>query len=472
MFRDAYRRKYDAIRPDPSFRRALEDRMEEEMKVMRYGRGNRRAVRRRTIALVAVLALLLAATAVAVVQGSALRTQISEAGGKELASQVQDVHVADATEDFAFSIDEVLWEGDDMFVSYTASVPDDGHVYLVCPYEARLNGDRMALQSGVLFDDFFAGAHVFGGDYEASGSDILKWRDVNGSSGDQFSIKCAFLRAERPVAQLDGEAIHEMMDDSGILPNSDTLYCDQVSERNTAPVVYLSYYPEVRAQIEANIEETARSRGYESADALRSADWEGYNAEEKTSPEELSASGIATLMAERSLCVPVEKSENQEAVLNDVAQRKYEMDGYSIEITQFNISHFYAHVEAIIRSADGGVKEWTQDAPYGEYYGLVNADGTDYGKLSFALGKGGVETLDGEAVYSIGINIDGIFPVEETTEVYLVPEVSNPDGTYAHADMSRAIRLEPIYNPELPAATPEPAPESTQDPAETDDLSA
>ena len=92
-------------------------------------------VYRKTVLLVAaVTALLLMATAVAVVSGhSGFKSRLESEGIDEVAGLVQEAHVSaapEADDGFEFSIDELLWEDDDLYISHSISVPEDG-AYMV-----------------------------------------------------------------------------------------------------------------------------------------------------------------------------------------------------------------------------------------------------------------------------------------------------------------------------------------------------
>ena len=81
-----------------------------------------------TVTLAAALIILAtAAAAMAVVLGNArFKRALTAGGADDVAALVQEVHVpaaGDGTEGFGLSIDEILWEDDLLYFSYTASVP-------------------------------------------------------------------------------------------------------------------------------------------------------------------------------------------------------------------------------------------------------------------------------------------------------------------------------------------------------------
>lgn len=409
---------------------------------------------RRLITLVAAaLILVFAATAVAVVQGNALRNQMNVSGGQELAAQVQDVHVRSDDDDFSFTIDEILWEGEDMFISYTVDVPDDGNVYLFSPARIELNGKEINQDYGI-DAEFFSSMFAVGGEYGTHTTEIMQLKmegDIPKQDEHDLSMECLFMRANRELVKIEAEAFNDLFtepDDQGnenqMVKNADVLYyTETVPERSGAPAIYFHYYPEVRAVM---------------------------GEPQMLSPEALEGTGIAEMVKTCAISIPVSHSTGNRSTFNDVAQRIFDMDGYSIEITELNLSHFNMEFEALIRKEGGVAAEWTENEPYGQWYFLCYADGSDLGVHNGWSMSGGEHYLtdSGEHVYRIEGNGQGIYPVENITEIYLAPYIDDENGEIAGHDMSRAIKLEPIYNPDLPESTPEPEP----DPAETDDLSS
>ena len=77
-------------------------------------------------------------------------------------------------------------------------------------------------------------------------------------------------------------------------------------------------------------------------------------------------------------------------------------------------------------------------------------------------------TESGEKVYRIEGSSEGIYFLEGLTEIYLAPDIFDANGEHVDSDMTRAIRLNPIYNPDLQETTSE----SEVDFAETDDISS
>ena len=414
----------------------------------------KKAYSRRMIALLAaVLVLVFAAAAAAVVQSDVLRTKMNASGGEKAAALVQDVHMADGSDGFSFTVEEVLREGGKMYISYTVSVPDDGKIYLFSPCGIRMN-DRQIFPDGALDTEFFATMYALGGAYGTSVTQIMQIDPEEtclNAGQNMLGCQCIFMEAGRPLEKLDAEAFYALLtepDSSGaehqLMRNADILYYfDTMPAGDPVPVVYLFHYPEVRRVFDEH-----------AADLLTAADLEN--------------AGIASHARTCEVLVPLEGAGAEGPKLNDVLQRVYFMDGYSIVIEELSISRFCASFRAVIRSEDDAFTEWSGEAPFGQYYELCNADGTDFGEIDSCILGADVLVEDGKAVYRIEGSYRGIFPVEDLWEICLVPAVFDDGGIFSHLDMERAIRLTPMNNPQRIGNEAEPE----TDPAAADDLSA
>lgn len=407
--------------------------------------------RSRRIAWVAAAAALLAlalGTAVAVVQGNVLRTRMA-AGGKTLAAKVQDIHMTAARDGFSFTVDELLQEGDALYLSYTAAVPEDGRTYFFSPCGMSMGGEPLSCTAG-LEADFFANLYALGGEYGSSVSQVMELRLPKGE-GDAAGLDCAcvFLLAEKPLHELEDASLFSALlteaDAAGnanqLMQDARVLYFYNTSvEGDPAPVVYLHYYPEIRAIYEKK-------------------------GEDRLDVQDLEAAGLASELCTLELSLPMQGMGKEVALRNDVMQHIYFMDGYKIEVCRLQLSHFEAEFEAIIRSDDVAFSEWTGELPFGQYYSLCNADGSDFGRVDYQLSGGDTIVLEnGKTAYNVSGSMGGVFPIDGLNEIYLAPFSS--EGR----DMRCAIRLTPIRNPERIETENEQ--EYVKDPAETDDLSS
>lgn len=405
-----------------------------------------RVRRIRWIAVAAALLALALGTAVAVVQGNALRTRMA-AGGDGLVSQVRDIHKSAAQDGFSFIIEEVLAEGDAIFLSYTATVPSDGRIYLFSPCGMALDGVPLTCDTG-LETDFFSNLYALGGMYGNSITQVIKLRLQRNmpETAARLSCSCAFMLAERPLKRIDAAALDRLLtepDASGnanqLMRNAETLYYYDTSvEGDPIPMVYLHYYPEIRAIFEKK----------------------GRN---MLAVEDVERAGIGRIERVLELSIPMGGEVMDLPLRNDVTQHIYFMDGYSIELRRLHLTPFEAEFEALIRTEGDGLAEWTEDLPFGQYYELCNGDGSDFGRVDFCLNSGDIIALgNGGRAYMVSGSMGGVFPVDGLNEICLAPVESGK------RDMGRSIRLTPIRNPDCMLDRPEPA----VDPAETDNLSS
>ena len=473
MFKEAYREKFDAIHPDPALRQAIAERMNE----MQYGNDRRyvrRGVSRRMISvLAALLVLMLTATAVAVVQGRMLRSQMEEQGDETIAAQVQDVHVSDAEDGFGFTIDEVVWEDDGIYLSYTITVPDDGNAYLYGLHVPEINGE--ALKPGS--DSYLASysnlnaVHAAGGDYPCKATDVLRLAAdpaQKDRADNRLSMRVGFFRAESEIVQLtDYDAFLTVVtyepDDINhnmpIIEGVDKLY-SHYAVGNGTPLIDLSYYRAVKELQQSRINVLNARDDLSGADRLRL-----LGTAMQLSEDDLVNLGIAKeIAAERELIIPLNLSGMQETVYNDVAQRLYEMDGYTIEITEFRLSHFGAKFRALIRK-DGEINFTEYDGDYDNAHpvdGLINEplarsyalcapNGTELGSDKFYWGGANPVIDENGKVIAIEIDgdITGIISLDGLDEVLLVPQkrIVNGDTEEYVNVMDEAIALKPVFDP-------------------------
>ncbi len=503
--KDAYRRRFDAVQPDPNLRRRIEERMEAEMRNENHEkrRAPLRMSRRLAVALAAALILALTATAVAVVRGNLLRTKLEEQGDETIAAQVQDVHVADAGDGFGFTVDEVVWEDDQIYVSFAVSVPDDGESYLYGIYVPELNGRRMDFGADGYLDEMFwenSIAYPIGGKFEAATSGMLKELHADPAlkerTDNALRLRVAFFRANRPiegVADWDAYVAKTGWVDGSNkpmrLPNSDVLY---YQEDDAQPSVILSDLPEVAALFpefsEYGIEVTPEFNESSVPPEL------AFTA------EDIASTGLVELVAERELTVPLDSSGAQDTVYNDLVQHEYPMDGYTVVITDFHLTHFVAKYKGYIRKdgdlivrrdehrgyirkdGDGNLiicddeasGDPLEDEPIARYYELLRPDGSPLaGEEDFTMyGRDLTSDEEDREIIAIDGELRGVIPLDDLPQLLLAPVEyeTAEDGEILSKNylLDEALTLEPIHNPDKPEPTDEP----DYGAAEGDDLSS
>ncbi len=336
--------------PFPQTPKGFHDRVEQTLRGLedRDMKRNRR-YRKLTLALVAALIALLAIGAVAAVIGNnQLKDELSDAGAKDMAERVQDVHLADAGEGFNFTIDEAVWEGDDLYVSYTLSVPEDGNTYLVGLLVPRINGRPAEYRvGGYLEDGWTCSAIALGGKYPATDTFVkpiiadsreLELKDM------KLEVGAAFFKSNRPLQYLpgfyneEGDYAHPEMlvpwksarFKTTAFPDSDTLYYWDMDECG-APMVDLQMFPDV---LEVMAAEDAVEKGY-------AFDGRDYAFVDRVlTPKGLDHTGIASLAAERSVPLPLNKDMVSHDLYNGLAENTFRYDGMTITVEEFRMTHF------------------------------------------------------------------------------------------------------------------------------------
>lgn len=333
MIKEKYRAEFAHIEPDTDFLIRLE-----REAVRAPWPARRRIPRRLAAAIAAILILTLASTAVAVARGNLLRELFFGSGAADIAQQVQEVHAGAAKDGFCFTIDEVVWEGEELYLSYTAAVPDDGETYLLALPLPALNGEAMVPGSrpGAYIDGSFGALTVIGGIAPNCVSQVVSftWTQVEADTGDQIEAHPAFLRALRPVEVGEDCAEREAYG------AGEALRCFRYS-RNGELVVCVEPYPEVQAAREAHRSES------ESA-----GDFFGQAAPELT-PEMLAEAGLGEIAFTSDVTARLDAAAVEQTEFRGLAQNRFAMDGYTLEIRDFRLNHFHAELEATVYKDEG-----------------------------------------------------------------------------------------------------------------------
>ena len=408
MIKDAYKQEFDRVRPDEIFLKQL------ETAAIRTSRRGRQPVSRRLIAAVAaILILLLSATAVAVVRGNLLRSKLEEAGAADFAAQVQDVHIASASDGFSLAFDEFIWEGSALYISYSAAAPDDGETYLLALSTPQLSTSQagkvpMLATNPAFIDDYQGKLIALGGEYPNRTEGLLKfdWIDpaLREQEGGMISMHGVFLRALWPVEAIESKDWGEAFDASG-----DTL---RGYMRNGQLLLQPWRYPEVQAILKA--------RGVEDLSA-----------------EMIVQAGMGTIVHELGADVVLDASALPSSSFDRLSENHFEMDGYTLDVLNFSANLLHADCEFRI-TRDGGIRydesrateesnsftgaDPLEGEPLARSYALLRMDGaplayegtTSSTCVPAALGDGGY-ALD------VSCATDGILSLHDGAQVLLAP---------------------------------------------------
>ncbi len=418
------RRWQDPFPPTP---KEFHDRVEQTLRGLEDMdmKLTRRYKKLTTLLIAALIALLAIGAVAAVIGNNQLKDELSDAGAKDMAERVQDVHLADAGDGFNFAVDEVAWEGDDLYISYTLSVPEDGNTYLVGLLAPRINGRPANYRvGGYLEDGWTCSTIALGGKYPATDTFV---RPIIADSREldlkdmKLEVGAAFFKANRPLQYLpdfyneEGDYAHPEMlvpwesarRKTTAFPNSNTLYYWNLDECG-APMVDLWMFPDV---LEVMSAEDAVEMGY-------AFDGRDYAFVDRVlTPKGLDHTGIAKLAAERSISLPLSKDMVSHDLYNGLEENTFRYDDMTITVENFRMTHF--KIEARIwMLPDEGMPEKDDEVDFSRFPGVfieVN------GKELYSSMWGGTEFMRNDtSAFCWDYSYDGYVPLGELQSVRLV----------------------------------------------------
>ena len=413
---------------------------------------------RRGAALAAVLAaLLLMATAVAAVVGvTPFKDRLDAEGAGEVADNVQEVHMGSAPDDsgFAFSVDEIIWEDRNLYVSYSLSVPEDGS-YMVAMFTPTLNGEKLQYDAkGFTMpkfldrDDGQPTVLLMGGDRKARCSELwtfsvdprLKQRTDN-----RLAFRVVLLKSKADLP--GGGDWDDMLDppEYAVFSKDWLEWADDSIDPAAAQAM----------------DRVAASIGRDGTLTL----------------EDLVASGCAEYVTEKSLSMGLDASKLPETLYNDVTQHEFDRMGVHVRVDRFRMTHL--GVELRYTCSVPGAKADDQDAIdrlnafVDEHWRFCGVDGRPLGYSLGGTGGGGWSPLpDGTPAYELSWNESVLLSLEGMDEIAFAPcdYLDDPDGgNHPVYDMENAIALTPVYSEAVAEIDASATPEPTEQPWDDDE---
>ena len=413
--------------PFPRTPKGFHDRVEQTLsglEDMKMRRNNN--YRKLNVALTAALIAILATTAVAVavVLGNArFKQALTDGGADEVAALVQEVHVpatGDEADGFALSIDEIIWEDDKLYFTYTASVPEDGNRYLMALYTPLLNGEPMVFyatgwEASAFFDDRFQTVIPLGGVQPATCGQLLTFK-VNPALRQRAS-NALFLRADFFKTDID-------------LTNNQSGFESQF--KGVVPTVVLTFdesdrfgesFDSYAERLELSTEET---------EALHSiVDAAGEDG--ILTPEELSGVEGIEYATRRETRMAVDASKLKQTVYDGVEETAFEVNGCELTVEDFHMTHLGASFQLRVTAPTGMNEEEGmrlassvafpgQVNEHGYTWSLLRPDGSELALDERWEGGAGYQPLpDGTASYGLSYDSDGIIPLDGLEKVILMP---------------------------------------------------
>lgn len=447
--------------PFPRTPKGFHDRVEQtlgglENKNMRNHHNNRKL----RIALIAALIAILttAAVAVAVVLGNArFKQALTDSGADEVAALVQEVHVpatGDEADGFALSIDEIIWEDDKLYFTYTASVPEDGNRYLMALYTPLLNGEPMVFyatgwEASAFFDDRFQTVIPLGGVQPATCGQLLTFK-VNPALR-QKAANALFLRAEffKTDIRFTGS-------ESGI----------ETRFKAAVPTIDLTIARDEDSFMDYSEEMSLPAA---ESEALRSIA-KAAGADGVLTPDELSGVEGIEQIACREVRMALDASRLAQVVYDGVEETEFEIKGCEVNILDFHMTHLGASIRLRVTAPAGMTEEEGMRLAYSVVSPMEDEHGNGYSWCLFrpdgnmlALeegwsgGAGYGLSPDDRASYGFGFDIDSIIPLEGLEKLVLMPyRMHYDDHDQPVYDYLKdwAVELTPILRPAQTIAEP------------------
>lgn len=434
--------------PFPRTPRGFHDRVEQtlgglEEKDMKINRSYKRL----TALLAAAIVALLATAAVAVSLGNARFKQVLTNGGaKEVAALVQEAHVAgtgDEADGFALSVDEIIWEDDQLYFTYTASVPDDGNRYLLALYTPLLNGEPMVFTSmgwefSAFFDDKMQVVIPMGGKWPASNGQLLTFKvdpELRRKAANALYMRADFFKTD---IDFTGEMSGFESRFKGAVPTvcltfDATEYLEDYVER-------LALTP-MQAEAQREIADAAGDDGILSA-------------------QELAATAHVETAARREVRMAMDASKLAQTVYDGVEETEHEINGCKLTVEGFHMTHLGASIDlrvtapAGLSEEDGRrlIEEVISPKARGKRYFWCpfRPDGSELSlDQGWESGAGYQPLPDGTPSYAFGLDLEGIIPLDGLEKVILMPccfENDADDNVHWDSMTDWAIELTPIVS--------------------------
>ena len=407
---------------------------------------NKRHIYRRSVLLAAAIlaALLMTVGVAAVIGNSGLKDRLEAEGANEAAALVQQVHLTDAEgaeADFRFSIDELVLEGRELFVSYSLAVPKDGR-YLVAMYRPTLNGEKLhydakgfTLPKFIDPDEWEPAVLLLGGRHDAECGELWTFSvdpALLKAAGNELRFRAVLLRTD-----LDLQGGSDWTD---LMSPPDVLAFDPDGVRYASESLSADQTAFMDAVIAATLDDDALTL------------------------DELTATGHAELVDEREICLGLDASSQDTTHFNDVSERDFDRFGAHIHIDRFSLTHLGVEIEYTVSvpgtAPDDPDAMRVLNAFIDCHWHFCTADGRSLGYSLGGTGGGGWSPLeDGTPAYAFSWSESAFIPLNGDVSLAFAPTawVEDPDGgNHPEYDLENAIPLTPIHSESAAGTTPEP----------------
>ena len=440
------RRMKDPFPPTPE---RFHLRVEETLQSLEERDVKRHRIHKKTALLAAVIAAaLLLTAALAVVTGhSGLKERLNAESATEVAELVEEPHLnapADDGTDFSFSIDEIIWEDADLYISYSLSVPEDGG-YLVAMYTPTLNGEKL------IYDAKGFSAPVF-----------IDHGDANPAVmalGGPLQRSCNALWTFAVDPRLKQRADNRLQFRAVLLKTDLAIEARGSWDDMLNPPASIAFTADWRREIEGDPD-----AGYA---AMMNAVAAVIREKRAVTCEDLIDTGHAAYVTEREITMGLDGTQLAETLFNDVIEHDFDRFGVHIHIDSFRMTHLGASIEytCTVPGAEDADARRRLNAFIGDRRWRF---GTPEGKsLGYSLGGNGGggwrSPEDGVPAWRESWRDSAILPLSGIDEIIFAPceYVDDEDGNHPVYDLENAIALRPVYDADIAAAEARATPEST-----------
>lgn len=287
----------------------------------------------------AILLLALAGIAYAAVRSGYIRSVLLTGETDVRESQVIAVDATDQQDVLSLSIDEAFWEGNNLFLSYTAKVSGDGQ-YLLAFGMPTLDGGEMDHQYGQYVED--GTVYRIGGEEKEITGVLVALAPADGSV-HEIKLNAWLLTPKRELRGLSLDEYQGLEEEFvtqygmkryGILSDEVLYYYDDVPgdfNLGGGVSIHLDDYRAVQEYCDART--TPIPGTVESSFSGGETD---YYVPDVSMLEDL---GYAQIQNQASVSFQMDGKEQSDNPVNGVAEPEFTMDGFTMRMRKFHLSH-------------------------------------------------------------------------------------------------------------------------------------
>lgn len=412
--------------PFPATPEGFHLRVEETLMSLEEKPVDKRHVFHKTALLAAVIALLLTAVA-GVVGHTRLKDALNAAEVAEVAALVEEVHATGDSpvsgKGLSFSVDELIWEGNALYVTCSLAVPEDGD-YLVALYNPLLNGQRLEYNAlgwtqSKFFDQPENRVLLLGNTHGTQCTELLTFK-VDSALREQHDNHLQFRAALMKTAH----AFQGETDFGGLFNGAE----------------YASLNPDADWLFEQG--ETDYTRMLHDIQSARGTD-------DVLTIDELCRTQYAAMADVREIDLNLDAARTAPILFDDVANRDFEMDGLRLHVEDFRLTHTGISMRYTVTDPEGDSARLNAYMESCAQLSFCTPTGKPLGLTLDESGSASMTRLsDGSPAIDAHLEISAFIPLKDSGAILLAP-VSYPEDAQGRQlppvyDMERAVTLTPV----------------------------